>query len=164
MKIYDENQFTKSKLDERERGNSLGLEETNVHSTSVEQGYNCILNLINYGLKELEKSEPDKYGELHLNKENISIGNIDNIKKYELEIDENFIYLNIRFMPRSEFTKADLLLANFDYSEARKKLNKRDGIRNAKINIKSSPSHSIEGGKLLGWKVTSLYIQIVLDE
>ena len=86
------------------------------------------------------------------------------IKKYELEIDENFIYLNIRFMSRSEFTKADLLLANFDYSEARKKLNKRDGIRNAKINIKSSPSHSIEGGKLLGWKVTSLYIQIILDE
>ncbi len=26
MKIYDENQFTKSKLDEKERGNSLGLE------------------------------------------------------------------------------------------------------------------------------------------
>lgn len=26
MKIYDENQFIKSKLDERERNNSLGLE------------------------------------------------------------------------------------------------------------------------------------------
>ena len=150
MKIYDENQFVPK--------NILGLEENNIHETSIEQGHKCILILLNYGLKILENMQPDKYGELHLKKENISIGDIDNIKKYELEVDENYITLNVRFIPRSEFTKADLLLANFDYSEVQNKLNKRDGIRRAKIDIKANPTHSSEGGKLLGWKVTSLYI------
>lgn len=133
----------------------------------MEQGYNCILNLINYGLKELKNTEADEYGELHLKKKNISIGNIDNIKEYDLEIDGNFIYLSISFNSRpgpGEFTKADLLLANFDEYEAQKKFNKRDGIRNAKIRIKSSPSHAFNGGKLLGWKIYLLYMSIILDE
>ena len=57
MKIYDENQFTKSKLDERERGNSLGLEDSD--ETIIELTYSDVKSLVMLVLNYAEKHEND---------------------------------------------------------------------------------------------------------
>ena len=53
MKIYDENQFTKSKLDER--GNSLGLEDSD--ETIIELTYSDVKSLVMLVLNYAEKHE-----------------------------------------------------------------------------------------------------------
>ena len=163
MKIYDENQFNKSKLDERERGNSLGLED-NIHTTSVDQATECIRSFFKYGFKLLEGQTQNEYGELEIKKENISIGNINNIKQYSLEIDDNYIYLDMRFkvLPDKEFTKADLLLANTDDYEVQKKLTK-NGVKKVRIKNNTSACRS-ENGKIFGYKILSLNVQIILEQ
>lgn len=57
MKIYDENQFTKSKLDERERGDSLGIEDNNVKI--IELAFSDAKALANLVLNYAEKHDEE---------------------------------------------------------------------------------------------------------
>lgn len=155
MKIYEENQFTK---------NVQGQEDLdNIHKTSVEKAAECIKSFLNYGMNLLEGQKPNEYDELEVKKDNISIGNINNIKKYSLRIDDNYIYLDLRFKTLSDknFTKADLLLANTDFYEVKKKLTKK-GIKEIEITDNVAHCHD-ENGKLTGFKISSLHVQIILD-
>ena len=58
MKIYDENQFTKSKLDEREKGDSLGLEgfdpKDPIFKKSKTITWERLKNVVNKMLKHVE--------------------------------------------------------------------------------------------------------------
>ena len=58
MKIYDENQFTKNKLDERERGNSLGLEDSD--EKIIELSFSDVKSLFMLVLNYAEKHEIDE--------------------------------------------------------------------------------------------------------
>ena len=57
MKIYDENQFTKSKLDER--GNSLGLEDENKYNPHI--ALKAFKKVVIYALNKIEKTDKDKF-------------------------------------------------------------------------------------------------------
>ena len=59
MKIYDENQFTKSKLDERERGNTLGLEDENNYNPHI--ALKAFKKVVIYALNRIEKTNKDKF-------------------------------------------------------------------------------------------------------
>ena len=59
MKIYDENQFTKSKLDETKREYSLGLEDENKYNPHI--GLKAFKKVVSYALFRLEKSDKDKF-------------------------------------------------------------------------------------------------------
>ena len=59
MKIYDENQFTKSKLDETKRVYSLGLEDENKYNPHI--ALKAFKKVVSYALNRLEKSDKDKF-------------------------------------------------------------------------------------------------------
>ena len=59
MKIYDENQFIKSKLDERERDDSLGLEDENKYNPHI--ALKAFKKVVTYALNRIEKSDKDKF-------------------------------------------------------------------------------------------------------
>ena len=59
MKIYDENQFTKSKLDETKREYSLGLEDENKYNPHI--ALKAFKKVVSYALIRLEKSDKDKF-------------------------------------------------------------------------------------------------------
>ena len=103
MKIYDENQFTKNKLDERER--ILGLEDINDNSVSLTKSCTFMRNIINHLINKCEKLDTT-----HLVLKNENIKGVKIIDGDFIVKEEKSSYVN----EQTTYTRIYLGIESFD--------------------------------------------------
>ena len=120
-----------------------------------------IKKLHNYKIKLHQLVDYTEMGNVTRIRYMLHRNNSCNIKRLNAD---NYIYLDMRFkvLPDKEFTKADLLLANTDDYEVQKKLTK-NGVKKVRIRNNTSACHG-ENGKIFGYKILSLNVQIILEQ